>query len=553
MNATAHLADLLGRTLFEEIEGPHPGDRPVRTRCATAATGGIYGRSFEGKEYGASVAGCRSPDPKTTGRPPVAGGGLRPASTGPRCRARRCCSTSTNSRRGTSSSRWAAPPLTLDGQAVGVVGRHRGVTSASRCAFHSSLQDGRACCDDVVTGALGGVTWASLTAARATTRPSTRRGAPTRSGATVLGTAASEDDELVLHETGRSLLVSGSAAARERPVHLVTVSRAPRARRSGRFLDTRMRPTPGWRRVRAAPARGVEYSLEPRRDRRRMTSSWCMHNSHGPRLRDSPAHCDPLRTPAGWTGTHPWWRTTPRVRLEDVDAFAGHLVVHQRSAGLTQLRIVVAGRRRSGRRTLWARTTWSGSTDEVYTIGSGGSPELSPNRPCVWATRLVGNVPAVGLRLRRAATRSPDAVAQTARPCWATSTPTRTRSIACGPPPRDGEQVPDLAGVSSRCARTEARPVPHTALRLRRVRGLDRPLLLGGAAVPAGPRRGVRDRPRARRRRDGPPVVRRRQTRVTNPNTFTDFVACGAPPGGRPGGRRASTSVAEGGSAPAGC
>ena len=41
----------------------------------------------------------------------------------------------------------------------------------------------------------------------------------------------------------------------------------------------------------------------------------------------------------------PLLRHDPAVRLEDVDAFAGHLVVSQRSDGLTQLRVLRLGRR----------------------------------------------------------------------------------------------------------------------------------------------------------------------------------------------------------------
>jgi hypothetical protein len=60
------------------------------------------------------------------------------------------------------------------------------------------------------------------------------------------------------------------------------------------------------------------------------------------------------------------------------------------------------------------------------------------------------------------------------------------------------------------------RPVPLAALRLRRLRDLHRPVLLDRPAVAARPRRGVRDRPRPRRRRDGPALVRRRQAARTS-------------------------------------
>ena len=60
----------------------------------------------------------------------------------------------------------------------------------------------------------------------------------------------------------------------------------------------------------------------------------------------------------------------PGVRLEDVEAFRGHLVVHQRSEGLTQLRVITLDDR--------------GPVDDflvefdhpVYTVGAGANPEF---------------------------------------------------------------------------------------------------------------------------------------------------------------------------------
>ena len=60
---------------------------------------------------------------------------------------------------------------------------------------------------------------------------------------------------------------------------------------------------------------------------------------HGRRLRDRrrAGRADRAR------GLAPADPPRPAVRLEEVDAFAGHLVVHQRSDGLTQLRILELG------------------------------------------------------------------------------------------------------------------------------------------------------------------------------------------------------------------
>ncbi len=59
------------------------------------------------------------------------------------------------------------------------------------------------------------------------------------------------------------------------------------------------------------------------------------------------------------------------VRLEDVDAFATHLVVHQRSEGLTQLRILELG----GTQDAPVTDDYLVSFDEeVYTVGASGNP-----------------------------------------------------------------------------------------------------------------------------------------------------------------------------------
>ena len=62
----------------------------------------------------------------------------------------------------------------------------------------------------------------------------------------------------------------------------------------------------------------------------------------------------------------------PAVRLEDVDAFAGHLVVHQRSEGLTQLRILELDERAHG----VADDYLVEFDQEIYTVGSGSNPDF---------------------------------------------------------------------------------------------------------------------------------------------------------------------------------
>lgn len=91
-----------------------------------------------------------------------------------------------------------------------------------------------------------------------------------------------------------------------------------------------------------------------------------LHNGNGPNFELGIAPVTP--TPkAGW---EPLIAHDTGIRIEDVDAFAGHLVVHQRSEGLTQLRILELDQ--SG----VSDDYQVGFEDAVHTIGSGGNPEF---------------------------------------------------------------------------------------------------------------------------------------------------------------------------------
>ena len=73
-------------------------------------------------------------------------------------------------------------------------------------------------------------------------------------------------------------------------------------------------------------------------------------------------------------GSHDQWQPLlhhdPTVRLEDVDAFAGHVVVSQRSDGLTRLRVLHLGSGGVERDELLEMP------DPLYTVGAGGNPEF---------------------------------------------------------------------------------------------------------------------------------------------------------------------------------
>ncbi len=89
-----------------------------------------------------------------------------------------------------------------------------------------------------------------------------------------------------------------------------------------------------------------------------------LHNATGADFELGVTPAEPT-DPSGWA---PLIRHDPAVRLENVDAFAGHLVVHQRSEGLTQLRILELDDQGVGDDYLVR------FEDEIYTIGSGGNP-----------------------------------------------------------------------------------------------------------------------------------------------------------------------------------
>jgi oligopeptidase B len=72
-------------------------------------------------------------------------------------------------------------------------------------------------------------------------------------------------------------------------------------------------------------------------------------------------------TPEAWQPLVPY---DERVRLEDVAAYAGHLVVHQRSGGLTQLRILELGDDGPGDDYL------VDFPQEVYTVGGSGGAQF---------------------------------------------------------------------------------------------------------------------------------------------------------------------------------
>ena len=178
-------------------------------------------------------------------------------------------------------------------------------------------------------------------ASTSTTRPSTTPGAPDKVWRHRLGTAQA-DDELVHHETdGRFWVGVGRTRSDRFLVDRVAAPRPPPSTAS----STPTTPTPGFR-VFAERARGPRVLPRARRASAARTSSWCCTTPPAPTSSSAPRRSR-RPPPEDW---QPLIAHDPAVRLEDVDAFAGHLVVHQRSEGLTQLRILELGDDGVGRR-----------------------------------------------------------------------------------------------------------------------------------------------------------------------------------------------------------
>ncbi len=168
------------------------------------------------------------------------------------------------------------------------------------------------------------------------------------------------EDVVVHHETDERFWIGVGRTRSERFLVLAIGSKTT----SEYHLLDAADPTGEFRLV--APRRqGVEYSVEHAvvagQDRLLV-----LHNDHAQNF-------ELCITPVDATGHEHWAPLLPHdpaVRLEDVEAFADHLVVSQRSDGLTQLRVV--------------RLDDTGITSDdlvemehpLYTVGSGGNAEF---------------------------------------------------------------------------------------------------------------------------------------------------------------------------------
>ncbi|MEP9380843.1 S9 family peptidase [Nocardioides sp. KR10-350] len=345
---TAHLAGLREQIFKEIKERTLETDLSVPTRSRGYW---YYGRSFEGREYGAS---CRVPvadDGDWTPPTPADVAPDQPALPGEEVLLDLDALAEGHEFFSLGGSA-VSPDTRLLAYGTDVVGDERYTVRVK------DLRTGELLPDVIENVHGGGVTWdrAAQWLYYTTADESWRSDKVWRHR---LGTDQSED-ELVLHEADERFWVG---VGRSRSDRFMIIASGAKITSEYRFLDLDA-PDGVWK-VFAAREEGVEYSLE-----HAVVGGddvfLVMHNATDPDF-------ELAITPVAPTPREQWTPLIPHVagvRLEDVDAFAGHLVVHQRSEGLTQLRILELGP---------AGVTDDylvGFEDELYTIGSGGNPSF---------------------------------------------------------------------------------------------------------------------------------------------------------------------------------
>ncbi|GAB7003821.1 S9 family peptidase [Nocardioides sp. AN3] len=347
---TAHLEGLRA-TIFEEIRS-----RTLETDLSVPLRNRgywYYGRSFVGREYGAS---CRVPvtDPDDWTPPtPADVDPEQPALPGEEVLLD-LDELATGHDFFSLGGSAVSPDSTRLAYATDVVGDERYTIRVKDLTSGALL-------GDEITGVMGGATWDrdGESFYYSTVDESWR---PDKVWRHVLGTSQA-DDELVFHEPDERFW---SGLGRSRSDRFLMIESGAKVTTEYRFLDLDDRES-GWQ-VFAAREEGVEYSLEhatlPDGAGGVEDVFLVLHNGNGPDFEIATAPIAP--TPrADWTPLIPH---DSAVRLESVDAFASHLVVHQRSGGLTQLRLLELGAEGI------ADDYLVKFDDELYTIGSGGNP-----------------------------------------------------------------------------------------------------------------------------------------------------------------------------------
>ena len=425
---TAHLADLRG-AIFDEIKSrTRETDLSVPTRSRGHW---YYGRSFEGKEYGAS---CRVPirgeDDWTPPQPAEDCSPGEPALPGEELLLDLNALAEGHdffSLGGSSVS----PDGTRLAYSTDVVGDERYTIRVLDLATRELLAD-------EITGVLGGATWdrEGINVYYTTIDDSWRADKIWRHR---IGTTQAED-ELVFHETDGRFWVG---VGRSRSDRFLMIASGSKTTSEYHFLDADS-PLAGFQ-VFAHRVEGLEYSLDHAvlagEDR-----FLVLHNHTGPDFELAVA-------PTAPTGPDQWEPLVPHdpaVRLEDVDAFAGHLVVHQRSEGLTQLRILELGDDRARPVTDDYLVEFD---EEIYTVGSGGNPNF--HQPTV---RLGYTSMAIPASVYDYDVRSRELTLLRRTPVLGGYDPADYEEHRLWAPAEDGERVP-ISIVCRRGARA-AGPIP---------------------------------------------------------------------------------------------
>ena len=488
---TAHLAELR-QSIFDEIK--------ARTRETDLSVPSrnrgwwIYSRSFEGKEYGAS---CRVPVlDESDWTPPQPAQDASPDE--PALPGEEVLLNLNELAEGHDFFSLGGSSLSLDGT---LLAWSTDTTGDERYTVRFKVIASGELLDDEITGVLGGVTWSpdNRSVYYSTVDDSWRSDKVWRHR---LGTPQA-DDEIVFHEADARFSVGIGRTRNDRFMMLASGSKTTA---EWHVLD--LADPEGEFRLFAGRRDGLEYGLEAAviggQDR-----FLVLHNGAGPDF-------ELAITPAEPTAVDDWVpliEHDPSVRLEDVDAFATHLVVHQRSDGLTQLRILPLDADGV------ADDYLVEFDDEVYTIGSGGNPSFE--QPTVRLGYTTMATPAsihdydVRTRELTLLRRTPvlggyDVADYEEHRLWATAD--------------DGERVP-ISLVCRRDARAAGGPVPlllygygayeasvDPYFSIARLSMLDRGAAFAIAHVRGGGELG-------RRWYDDGKMLHKR-------NTFSDFIAC---------------------------
>ncbi|MEZ0580888.1 S9 family peptidase [Nocardioides sp. MH1] len=361
---TAHLAELR-QQIFEEIKARTlETDLSVPTRVRGYW---YYGRSFEGRQYGAScrvpVADPDGPDGWVPPRPAEAAKPDEPALPGEEVLLDLDALAGEHEFFSLGGSA-VSPDDRLLAYATDVVGDERFTVRVKDLATGELLPD-------ELTDVLGGATWGATPDHfyYSTIDESWR---PDKIWRHRLGTEQA-DDELVFHETDARYYVG---VGRTRSRRYVVMAASSKNTSEYHVLDAADPTAEPW--CFAEREEGVEYSLDHAviagEDRLLV-----LHNGSGPEFELATAPVAP--TPrAEWVPLLPH---DVAVRLEDVDAYAGHVVVQQRSDGLPRVRILELGD--EGVSDDWV-VQFPG---ELATSGAGGNPSFEQPTVRVGMTSMV--------------------------------------------------------------------------------------------------------------------------------------------------------------------